>query len=270
MDGFVTSRDGTKIGYRRCGEGPGLVLIQGAMGTADTYRDLAEALSTDFTVWTPDRRGRGMSPKPYDGGHSIARDVADVDALLAEAGAGYVFGLSSGAVITLEAARTLPRVTRAAVYEPPFYADGISHDGIRQLNAEIEQGRLPAALVSSLRTAGTAPAPLRMLPGPVARLLAAAVLKADPGMRDLLPGIRYDFNVVGGMDGKMTDFAHLDKPMLLLSGTKSPAFLRTAIRELAGVLPRATHVEFDGLDHAGPWNSGRPDLVAAALREFFL
>lgn len=119
------------------------------MGTAYNYRELAQALSSSFTVYTPDRRGRGMSAKPYDSGHDIARDVEDIDAIIAETGAVQVFGLSSGAIITLEAARTLPQITRASVYEPPFYPDGISHDGIRQLNTEIEQGHLASALVSA-------------------------------------------------------------------------------------------------------------------------
>ena len=278
-EGYITSRDGSRIGFLRQGSGPGLVLVQGAMGTAYNYRDLAETLSPNFTVYTPDRRGRGMSAKPYDRRHDIARDVEDVDAILAETGAGQVFGLSSGAMITLEAARTLPRVTRASVYEPPFYPDGISHDGIRQLNAEIEQGDLASALVSALRVAGTAPAPIRVLPKPVARLLAGAVLRLDDRnfgpyakLRDLLPGIRYDFNVVGGMDGKMETFASTEKPMLLVSGTKSPAFLRQSIRNLEAMLPEARHVEFEGLGHSGPWNQsrgGRPGVVAAVLQEFF-
>ena len=232
-EGYVTSRDGSRIGFLRRGSGPGLVLVQGAMGTAYNYDDLAQLLSPSFTVYTPDRRGRGLSAKPYDSGHDIARDVEDLDAMLAKTGASQVFGLSSGAMITLEAARTLPRVVRAAVYEPPFYPDGISFEGIRRLGAEIKRGDLAAALVTSLRTAGTAPLPIRLLPTPVARLLASGVLRVDarrPGpyakLRDLLPGIRYDFNDVGGMDGKMATFASIGKPMLLLSGTKSPAFLR--------------------------------------------
>ena len=275
----VTSRDGARIGYLRRGTGPGLILVQGAMGTAYNYNDLATALAADFTVYTPDRRGRGMSPQPYHDGPDIARDVEDLDAMLAEADTAYVYGLSSGAMITLEAARTLPRVTRAAVYEPPFYRDGISHEGIRQLGADIDNGHLAAALAGSLRTARTAPAPLRMLPRPVARLLAAAVLSADarstgpaPKLRDMLPGIRYDFNVVGGLDAKMATFGSVDKPIQLLSGTKSPTFLQQAIRDLAGVLPQSTHITFDGLDHAGSWNAERgsgPELVAAALRDFF-
>ena len=280
-EGHVTSLDGTRIGFLQQGTGPGLVLVQGAMGTAYDYRELAQALSPDFTVYIPDRRGRGMSAKRYDTSskHNIARDVEDVDAMLAETGASRVFGLSSGAVITLEVARTLLRVTQAAVYEPPFYADGISRDGIRQLNTEIKQGDLASALVSALLVARTAPAPLRVLPRSVSRLLARGVISVDdrrssPGakLRDLLPGIRYDFDVVSGMDGKMDTFATTNKPILLLSGSKSPAFLRQSIRKLEDVLPRTQHIEFAGLSHSGSWNKrrgGRPELVAGALRGFF-
>jgi len=36
--GFVTSRDGTRIGYLQQGSGPGVVLVQGAMADAHSYR----------------------------------------------------------------------------------------------------------------------------------------------------------------------------------------------------------------------------------------
>jgi pimeloyl-ACP methyl ester carboxylesterase len=249
------------------------------MGDAYNYQELAAALSPFLTVYRPDRRGRGMSPKPYDVGHDIARDVEDVDAVLDATGAGYVFGLSSGAVITLEAARTLDRVTKAAVFEPPFYADGISRAGIGRLDAEIESGDFGAALIDSLLTAGTAPKALACTPRSVARLIGRAVLWADARrrspyatLRDLLPGVRYDFNAVGGMDGRIDLFVGVTEPVLLLSGTKSPAFLRQSVRTLTRILPAAEHVELDGLSHDGPWNGsrgGQPRVVAAALLDFF-
>jgi hypothetical protein len=188
--------------------------------------------------------------------------------------------IAAASVITLEAARTLPRVTRAAVYEPPFYADGIAGDDVRRLNAEIARGDLPAGLVTMLLVSGLAPAPLRVIPRPVARLLARIAFSVDDRvrspyakLRDLVPALRYDAHVVAGMDARMATFAAVTTPMLLLSGTKSPAFLRRSSRELAGVLPHARHIEFDGLGHDGSWNAGRggrPTVVAAALREFFL
>jgi hypothetical protein len=56
----VKSRDGIQTGYTQVGHGPGLILVQGALGTAHNYCDLADALSSDFTVYIPERRGRGM------------------------------------------------------------------------------------------------------------------------------------------------------------------------------------------------------------------
>ena len=78
----VLSQDGTTIGYRQYGHGPGVVLVQGAMGSATNFSQLAEALSDAFTVCVPDRRGRGISPLPLHRDHTIQRDVEDLDALL--------------------------------------------------------------------------------------------------------------------------------------------------------------------------------------------
>lgn len=136
------------------------------MADMHAYRRLALALSASFTVITAERRGRGISPRPYAPDHSIARDVEDLDAIMTATGATKLFGLSSGAVIALEAARTLPRVEQLTVYEPPFYRDGIDRDGIRRLNTEIERGQSGAALIDALVVAGTAPALIARSPRP--------------------------------------------------------------------------------------------------------
>lgn len=269
----VTSADGTRIGYLSEGAGPGLVLVQGAMADVYAYRDLASELGTSYTVFSAERRGRGLSPRPYSQDHDVGRDVADVDGILQATGARLVFGLSSGGVIALEAARTLPRVVAAAVYEPPFYASGIDHDGIARLGREIETGDLPAALLDALLVAGTAPAALRVLPRAVARALARVALLVDDhlhkegsSLRLLLPGVRYDFHDVAQVDGHLAAYAELTKPVLLISGTKSPAFLRRAVRTLHSTIPGSTHVELEGLGHDGPWNNGSPAAVAAVTQ----
>ena len=86
--------------------------MQGALGGAGNYRQLAEAIAPDFTIYRPDRRGRGMSPWPYTAGHSVHRDVEDVDAIRAATGARLVFGLSSGVMIALKVACRLSGIER--------------------------------------------------------------------------------------------------------------------------------------------------------------
>src|SRR5215471_18062569 len=123
MDPFdtrtVASKDGTIIGYRRYGRGPGVVLLQGALGYAAQYAELASALADEFTLFVPDRRGRATSPKPYEKSYVIDRDIEDLEALLAASGATRVFGLSSGAIIALTAAaKASSPIRRLAAFEP--------------------------------------------------------------------------------------------------------------------------------------------------------
>src|ERR1700675_2997904 len=121
--GAVVSKDGITIGYRHRGGGPGLVVLHGAMESAQSHMQLAEALADTYTVYLPDRRGRGLSGA-YGRGYSIREDVEDMDALLRKTGAHYVFGVSSGAIIWLNGALTLPAIHKAAIFEPPLMVDG--------------------------------------------------------------------------------------------------------------------------------------------------
>jgi pimeloyl-ACP methyl ester carboxylesterase len=107
----VASRDGTRIAYRQLGHGPGVVLVHGSMETGRNHMQLAEALADAFTLYLPDRRGRGDSG-PSGDGYNIAREVEDLDALLTQTGATNLFGVSSGGLIALEAAHTLPSSAR--------------------------------------------------------------------------------------------------------------------------------------------------------------
>src|SRR5262249_54798152 len=101
----VTSKDGITIGYRQDAHGPGIVALHGAIESAKSHMQLAEALSGSFTVYLPDRRGRGLSG-PYGAGYNMQREVEDLDALLTKTGAQHVFGVSAGGLICLQAALT--------------------------------------------------------------------------------------------------------------------------------------------------------------------
>jgi pimeloyl-ACP methyl ester carboxylesterase len=245
------------------------------MADVHAYRRLSEELSESFTVIRAERRGRGISPRPYTTAHDIARDVEDLDAIMATTGATALFGLSSGAVIVLEAARTLPRVERVAVFEPPFYRYGIDTDDLQQLFDDIDHHRSGAALVGALTTAGTAPAFVARLPRWAGRSIGRAVLTVQawrPGpaasLRALLPGVRYDFHDVAQVDRHFDAFASITLPVLIIRGTSSPRFLQDAAGALRQLLPASTLVDLVDLGHDGPWNTGDPHAVAAALTPF--
>jgi len=72
---------------------------------------LARALSGAFTVYVPGRRGRGRSG-PYGAFHGLSTEIEDLSALLDACGASRLFGLSSGAVIAIEAALVRPDITK--------------------------------------------------------------------------------------------------------------------------------------------------------------
>jgi len=59
--GHVEAADGTRIGYRRLGVGPGVIVLHGGMNSSQHMLKLGRGLADAFTVYLPDRRGRGMS-----------------------------------------------------------------------------------------------------------------------------------------------------------------------------------------------------------------
>ena len=122
--GVLHSQDGTPIAYDKTGNGPPVILVDGALcyRAFGPARPLAKLLAEDFTVFTYDRRGRGESgdTQPYD----VEREIEDLEALIKEAGgSACLYGISSGGALILEAAKRLPAVQHIAVYEVPFVVD---------------------------------------------------------------------------------------------------------------------------------------------------
>src|SRR6266576_3588861 len=102
----VTSKDGTAIAFDRSGKGPAVILVGGAF----QYRaidpptaQLAALLAQHFTVFHYDRRGRGASLDTHP--YAVEREIEDLEAPIKEAGgSAFVFGMSSGGVLALDAA----------------------------------------------------------------------------------------------------------------------------------------------------------------------
>ncbi len=278
---FATSKDGTKIGYLQLGHGPGLVLLHGAMSSAQTHIDLAEALADDFTVYVPDRRGRGLSG-PYGKDYSIQADVEDIDALLTKTGTHNVFGVSSGGIICLQSALSLPAIQKAAIYEPPLFVNGPAPTAwLTRFDREIAAGNVAAALITGMKATQMGPPIFNLIPRWLLERLTSKMLASEDKKakgdevtwRALAPTLHYDGQLVVEMSGKLESFRAVSAEVLLLGGSKSPAYLKVALAALEKVLPYVKRYEFAGLGHAASWNSdrgGQPEIVAQELRRFFV
>ena len=273
----VTSRDGTSIGYYRMGTGPGLILVHGAGQTAESFRALARDLSPDFTIYVPDRRGRGMSPS-YGAFRGLRSEMDDLSALLDTTRARYVFGLSAGAVIAIETALARPEIARLALYEPPLSFDGVVHGAwAPKYERELAAGRPGRALVAVLKGTSDRTA-FRFMPGFVLGPVLDFIIKhtgeqpvqaGNFSPREIIPTLHYDVQTVSDAAGPLERFAGVDCDVLLLSGSRSARNLIASVNGLSRVLPNAKRVSLHGVGHTAADNSKQPHLVAAELRDFF-
>jgi pimeloyl-ACP methyl ester carboxylesterase len=147
-----------------------------------------------------------MSPKPFTPDHQTQYDVEDVEALSTHTGAVYLFGLSSGAVIALMSALRIAMIRKAVIYEPPFYfKQGIDRERVERFHRDVRGECWLQAMTTAGEIVNLAPLPVRLLPRPIRERLTAGIMpKLGSGggyarLEELLPAMRYDFQVVGEM-----------------------------------------------------------------------
>src|SRR5260370_19089785 len=115
---------GAQLFYEVSGDGPLLILIPGARGEGEVFRQVARPLAARYQVVTYDRRGFSRSsldgPQDYD--HRLATDADDVRRLIEHLtdNLATIFGSSSGAIVALEVLSHSPeRVQTVVAHEPP-------------------------------------------------------------------------------------------------------------------------------------------------------
>ena len=282
--GSVISKDGTRIGFLRVGQGPAVVLLHGSNESARSHIHLALALADAFTLYLPDRRGRGLSG-PHRPDHGIRTEVEDLRAVVTGSGAEKVFGVSIGALIALEAARTQPAIRQVAAYEPALLMDATRYTGwVRRFDREMAKGKVAAAEITSLYGLDLAPPVFKLMGHRLAEALTNRSLVSEDAkatsdtvtMRQLAPTLRWEGLLLAETAGTIGTFAEVSADVLLLGGDmKRPAFIKPAFDALARTLPHNRRVRFPGLDHGGssdvgPTNrNGKPEVVAPAIRSFF-
>lgn len=260
----VTSKDGTKIAYEKKGQGPALILVDGALcyRSFGPMQGLSELLAPNFTVYTYDRRGRGESSngKPY----SLEREVEDIDALVqAAGGSAYVYGISSGACLALEAALRLGKeISKLALYEPPYNPDPAARqqwdEYRKQLDQALAEGRRGDAVVLFMKLVGT----------PEDAVNGMRNSPMWPMFEAVAPTLAYDADDIGDTRSAPLDRArNLAVPAIVMDGGANLAFMpfmHASATSLAKAIPHAQQRTLEGQTH-----DVKADVIAPVLVEFF-
>lgn len=275
--GYVTSKDGTRIGYRQRGHGPGLIILHGSLSTGYYHIQLAKALSDRFTVTLPDRRGFGLSD-PFHQEDGILKDVEDLEALLAQVAAHNLFGVSVGAIIALKAALSVSAIHKLAIYEPPLFTNAEAPQAMMaRFDDEMAQGNTAAALTTAMKGAPLISDLFSALPRGLIEFMTRKTMSFKAAgdyasFEELAPTLYHDGQVILAMSGQPERLKGIRAGVLLLGGSSSTVFLKSGLEFVAKALPHARRITLPGLNHGSTWNvelRGKPELIVPELKQFF-
>jgi pimeloyl-ACP methyl ester carboxylesterase len=258
----LSSRDGTPIGYDSQGDGPALILVDGALTvhSSGSGSELAALLAPHFTVYGFDRRGRGESgdTPPY----AVDREIDDIEALIDRAaGPAFLYGHSSGGPLAMRAAIRLGgKVSKIAMYEPPYNNDPGAQESwsqyLRQLEVALAEGRRGDAVALFMRFIGM---PAEQVDG----------MRRAPfwtGMEAVAPTLAYDHAAILGEPWSVpAELAErVSIPALVMSGDAGLTFMPDAARALSQAIPQGQLRMLAGQTH-----EVKPGVLAPVLVEFF-
>ncbi|WP_016698172.1 alpha/beta fold hydrolase [Actinoalloteichus spitiensis] len=264
---IVTSADGTPIAFSVTGpaDAPAIISVDGAtMFRAMDFSDgaVGRQLGQAFRFVTYDRRGRGESGDTHP--YAVEREIEDIAALIDHLGGrAALFGVSSGAVLALRAAKAGLPIDALACYEPPFVVSSdrepVAADYVERLDLAVADGR-PGDAVRLLMTEAA------LTPAPVVDSMVEQPFW--PALEGVGHTVAYDGRIMGdtmlGRPEALDVFHDVGTPTLVLSGGASDAWMTTAAEELAKRLPNATVEVLPDQTHQVD-----PAVLAAALFRYF-
>jgi len=258
----VSSRDGTTIAYDKVGQGPALILIDGALSvhSSGSGSELARLLAPQFSVYGYDRRGRGESGDtlPY----AVDREIEDIEALIDLAGGlAFLYGHSSGATLAMQAAIRLgDKASKVAMYEAPHNDAPNAQESWRayliELGRLLGDGRRGDAVALFMRFVGT----------PDDQVEGMRRAPFWPSMEAIAPTLAYDHAaIIGERWSAPTDLAaKVSVPALVIAGGASLPFMPATARALSEAMPHGQLRLLEGETHNV--NLG---VLAPILVEFF-
>ena len=255
---YVTSKDGTTIGFDRLGDGPPVVLVSGGSVDRSSNAGLAEQLASDFSVFNYDRRGRGPSgdTQPY----AIEREIEDIDAVIGAAGGSAgLYGTSSGAALALLATAAGSPVTKLALWEPPYIVDD------SRPRPPADTARIYRDLVAQDRRGDAVEYFMAKVVGMPEEFVASARSQPWwPWQEALAHTLAYDAEIMGDYSLPVDKITSVRVPTLVLVGAASFDFFGPTAKALVDALPNAEVKTLEGQEH-----NVDPTVLAPVLAEFF-
>ena len=261
----VTSADGTTIGYDAVGDGHPVILVAGATqhrAVDQTVPQLQRLLADGgHRVINYDRRGRGESGDtlPY----APEREYEDLEALIGEAGdEAHVFGMSSGAVLAVEAAARGVPVSKLVMYEPPLRvtADGPppQPDYVEKIEGILRDGEPGDAMAYFMTMVGQ----------PEEEVAAFRQTPVFAAFQAVEHTLAYDGRIMEpyslGEPIAPGQWAAVVQPALVIAGGDSPEWFKSSAKAAADALPSGEVREIPGQTHQFD-----PEAVAPVLLDFF-
>lgn len=251
-----------RLNFTRQGEGPPLVLLHGLFGSSNNWAPLADSLSPNFDVITPDLRNHGRSPHHHEAGiAAMSSDILEeLDALKLESV--RLLGHSLGGRVAMRLALDHPtRVERLLVADmapreyPPLFPEVFA--------------ALKALELPTLKSRAEADERLQAsLPDPALRaFLLSNLARAEDG------SFRWKMNLEA-LDAARADLraeikapAPYAGPALFLRGGNSDYVRDEDFGGIKKLFPAATLQTLDG---AGHWlHVDRPSNFADQVGSFF-
>jgi pimeloyl-ACP methyl ester carboxylesterase len=262
MTSTVTSADGTPIAYTKTGDGPAVIVVDGALchRAFGPSGGIAAQLGSEFTVYTYDRRGRGESGDADT--FAPEREVEDLAALIREAGGqARVVGFSSGGALALLATAANVGVTKVACYEVPYVTQDwhreLALKYTTELHQALDEGRLDDMPALFMALVGM----------PEADIAGMRQSPVWPAFTAVAKSLTYDNAVLGyGAGGAVpTDvLAAITVPVLAMDGGASPDMLRDPAGLIAEACADAERITLPEQTH-----EVSPEVVSPVLAKFF-
>lgn len=244
----LVSKDGTSIAFDKVGEGPALVLVDGAFCFRKNgpTAGLAPLLAQRFTVYSYDRRGRGESTEvlPY----SLEREVEDLATVMKYTGeVPFVVGFSSGAALVLHALASGVSARKAVLFEPPYVgASGIDNAPPRNagsvLTGLIKEGKRDEAVKYFMSTVMGIPGIFVFL----FRTFGKASWRKNESVAHTLA---YDVALMGDFSVPTKIASSVVIPTAVIGGEKSPAKLKSAVEAVSRSIPNSKAIFLRGQSH---------------------